>query len=302
MSMRLEPIRHLFPFENRFHNHSGLRQHYVDEGFGAPLVMLHGNPTWSFMYRTLIAGLRGAYRVIAPDHIGCGLSDKPDDTRYAYTLDRRVRDLSDLLESIGVTRDVTLVVHDWGGLIGLAWAVRHPERVERLVILNTAAFPIPASTRLPLSIRLCRDTALGAFCVRRFNLFSVAASHLAPRHRLRAEIRRAYTAPYDSWANRIATLRFVQDIPLGPADRSFALVRETAQGLESLRSRPMMICWGERDFVFDRHFLDEWMRRFPSADVHRFPDAGHYVLEDAGDRIVPLVRSFLTAHSVGTEA
>ena len=101
--MRLEPIRHLFPFESRFHNHSGLRQHYVDEGSGAPVVMLHGNPTWSFMYRALIAALRGAYRVIAPDHIGCGLSDKPDDTRYAYTLDRRVRDLSDLLESIGVT-------------------------------------------------------------------------------------------------------------------------------------------------------------------------------------------------------
>jgi pimeloyl-ACP methyl ester carboxylesterase len=296
--VRLEQIRDLFPFESRFYDHSGLRQHYVDEGQGAPIVMLHGNPTWSFMYRTLIADLRDSYRVIAPDHIGCGLSDKPDDTRYTYNLAQRVRDLSDLLEGVGVTRDITLVVHDWGGLIGLAWAVRHPERVNRLVVFNTAAFPIPAPTRLPLSIRVCRDTALGAFLVRRFNAFSALASRFGPQHRLTAEVRHAYIAPYNSRANRIATLRFVQDIPLGPEHPSFEIVRDTAGRLDSLGSRPVLICWGERDFVFNRHFLDEWIRRFPSAEVHRFPDAGHYVLEDAADQIVPIVRSFLAAHSL----
>jgi cis-3-alkyl-4-acyloxetan-2-one decarboxylase len=296
--VRLEQIRDLFPFESRFYDHSGLRQHYVDEGQGAPIVMLHGNPTWSFMYRTLIADLRDSYRVIAPDHIGCGLSDKPDDTRYTYNLAQRVRDLSDLLEGVGVTRDITLVVHDWGGLIGLAWAVRHPESVNRLVVFNTAAFPIPAPTRLPLSIRVCRDTALGAFLVRRFNAFSALASRFGPQHRLTAEVRHAYIAPYNSRANRIATLRFVQDIPLGPEHPSFEIVRDTAGRLDSLGSRPVLICWGERDFVFNRHFLDEWIRRFPSAEVHRFPDAGHYVLEDAADQIVPIVRSFLAAHSL----
>jgi pimeloyl-ACP methyl ester carboxylesterase len=301
MSVRLEPFRHLFPFESRFCDHAGVRQHYIDEGEGAPIVMLHGNPTWSFMYRALISDLRTSYRVIAPDHVGCGLSDKPDDARYAYTLEQRVRDVGALLETAGVTRDITLVVHDWGGLIGLAWAVRNAERVKRLVIFNTAAFPIPSSARLPLSIRVCRDTALGAFFVRRFNAFSAMASRIAPTRRLAPDVRRAYTAPYDSWANRIATLRFVQDIPLAPRHPSFATVRETAERLESLRSRPMLICWGERDFVFDRHFLDEWIKRFPSAEVHRFSDAGHYVLEDAADRIVPLVRSFLAAHPL-TEA
>jgi cis-3-alkyl-4-acyloxetan-2-one decarboxylase len=296
MSVRLEPFRHLFPFESRFCDHAGVRQHYIDEGHGEPVVMLHGNPTWSFMYRALISNLRTSYRVIAPDHVGCGLSDKPDDTQYAYTLEQRVLDVGALLESAGVTGGITLVVHDWGGLIGLTWAVQNAERVKRFVILNTAAFPIPSPARLPLSIRVCRETALGAFFVRRFNAFSAMASRLAPRHRLAAEVRRAYTAPYDSWANRIATLRFVQDIPLAPHDPSFALVRETAGRLESLRSRPMLICWGERDFVFGRHFLDEWIKRFPSAEVHRFHDAGHYVMEDAADRIVPLVRSFLATH------
>ena len=125
-------------------------------------------------------------------------------------------------------------------------------------------------------------------------LFAVIASHVAPRRRLPPNVRHAYTLPYDSWANRIATLRFVQDIPLGPRDPSFAEVSRTAASLDSLRSRPMLICWGERDFVFDRHFLAEWMRRFPEAEVHRFPDAGHYLLEDAADRVVPIVHSFLT--------
>ncbi len=291
--MRLEPFRHLFPFESHFYDQSGLRQHYIDEGCGAPIVMLHGNPTWSFMYRALIADLRSSYRVIAPDHIGCGLSDKPNDDRYAYKLEERVRDLTALLESAAVTTDVTLVVHDWGGPIGFAWAVRHPERVKRFIVFNTAAFPIPAQKRLPLSIWFCRNTALAAFLVRRFNAFSEIASRIGSKRGLPADVRRAYTAPYNSWANRIATLRFVQDIPLESKDRSFALVQETADALKTLRSRPMLICWGERDFVFDNHFLEEWIARFPSAEVHRFRDAGHYVLEDAADRIVPLVHSFL---------
>src|SRR5205823_3246531 len=108
-----------------------------------PVVMLHGNPTWSFYYRNLVLSLRDSYRTIVPDHIGCGLSDKPDDSRYRYTLESRVTDLEALLEHLGVTCDITLVVHDWGGMIGLAYAVRHPERIRRLVILNTGAFHLP---------------------------------------------------------------------------------------------------------------------------------------------------------------
>ena len=107
--MQLQSFRHLFPFENHFHDHSGLRQHYIDEGRGDPVVMLHGNPTWSFMYRALLADLRSSNRVIAPDHIGCGLSDKPNDRRYNYNLEQRIRDLGVLLDALGVTSDITLV-------------------------------------------------------------------------------------------------------------------------------------------------------------------------------------------------
>ena len=300
-SVQPQSFRQLFPFESHFHDHSGLRQHYVDEGEGAPVVMLHGNPTWSFMYRRLLADLRSSNRVIAPDHIGCGLSDKPDDRRYTYNLEQRIHDLGALLEALGVTNNITLVAHDWGGPIGFAWAVRHPEKVKRLVVLNTAAFPMPAAKRLPFALWICRNTALGAFLVQRFNAFSEIASRIAAKRGLTSDVRRAYTAPYDSWAHRIATLRFVQDIPLEPSDPSFRILRETAEGLKTLRSRPMLICWGERDFVFDHHFLEEWIAKFPSAEVYRFSDAGHYVMEDAADRIVPLIRSFLAAHPVEGE-
>src|SRR5436305_7666249 len=109
----------------------GVRLHYLDEGAGEPVVMVHGNPTWSFYYRNLVLTLRDRYRCVVPDHVGCGLSDKPPADRYPYSLDRRVADLTALLDHLKLDRDVTLVVHDWGGMIGTAWAARFPERVDR---------------------------------------------------------------------------------------------------------------------------------------------------------------------------
>src|SRR5712692_6431654 len=145
-----------YPFASHFLDRDGIRYHYVVEGAGEPVVMLHGNPTWSYYYRRLVLALRDSYRIIVPDHIGCGLSDKPDDSHYEYTLKSRVDDLEALLDHLGVQESVTLVLHDWGAMIGMAYAPRHPERIQRFVILNPAAFPLPAAKRLPLSLRLCR--------------------------------------------------------------------------------------------------------------------------------------------------
>ncbi len=283
-----------YPFTGRYLDLDSLRYHYLDEGEGPLVVMVHGNPSWSFYYRNLVLALRGRFRCIVPDHIGCGFSDKPGDERYDYTLPRRVDDLERLLEHVGGSEKVTLVVHDWGGMIGMAWAARHPERIARLVILNTAAFHLPAEKKFPPALRICRDTQLGTFLVRGFNAFSLAASFVGcKRHPMPAELRRAYRLPYDSWQNRVATLRFVQDIPLKPGDRNYDLVSEVAASLDRFRDLPMLICWGERDFVFDRYFRAEWERRFPEAKVHTFADAGHYILEDAAEEVVPLVSEFL---------
>lgn len=273
---------------------SDLNYHYLDEGSGTPVVMLHGNPSWSFYYRNLALVLRDRYRCIVPDHIGCGLSDKPGDERYDYTLSRRVDDLEKLLEHLGIRENISLVVHDWGGMIGMAYAVRHPERIKRLVILNTGAFHLPKNKPFPLGLRICRDSFIGTLLVRGLNAFSVGASYVGcKRNPMSAALRALYQLPYDSWKNRIATLRFVQDIPLKPGDRAFDLVSSVSEGIGQFRNLPMLICWGELDFVFDRHFLAEWRRRFPESEIHSYADCGHYILEDAGDEVVPLIAEFL---------
>ena len=243
--------------------------------------------------------LRDRYRCIVPDHIGCGLSDKPGDDRYEYTLASRVDDLERLLDQLDICENITLVVHDWGGMIGMAYAVRHPERIKRLVILNTGAFHLPNTKPFPLALRICRDSIIGTLLVRGFNAFSLAASYVGcKRNPMSAELRALYQLPYDSWQNRIATLRFVQDIPLQPGDRAYDLVSSVSDGIGQFSSLPMLICWGELDFVFDRHFLTEWRQRFPNADVHSYPDCGHYILEDAKDEVVPLISDFLDRTAV----
>jgi pimeloyl-ACP methyl ester carboxylesterase len=287
-------ISKYYPFAGHYLNLDGLRLHYLDEGSGEPVVMLHGNPTWSFYYRNLVIALRGRYRCIVPDHMGCGLSDKPGDDRYPYTLEQRVCDLERLLDKLKIDSKITLVLHDWGGMIGMAFAVRNPRMIRRLVILNTAAFHLPKEKRFPLPLRICRDTLLGALLVRGLNTFSLAASFVGcKKNPMPKELRRAFRLPYNNWRNRIATLRFVQDIPLAPGDRSYDLVSKTDQGIAAFCDLPMAIFWGEKDFVFDRTFLGEWKRRFPKAEVHSYPDGGHYILEDMKDEVVPLIEEFL---------
>lgn len=289
----------LYPFAGAYLDLDGNRLHYLDEGSGEPLVMLHGNPTWSFYYRNLVKAFRDRYRTIVPDHIGCGKSDKPGLDSYPYTLKRRVSDLGVLLDNLGVNENITLIVHDWGGMIGMAYATLHPEKIKRLVILNTGAFHLPKTKPFPWSLWFCRTPLLGSLLVRGANAFSGAAVRwCATRRPLTAEIRHGYLAPYDTWANRVAVLRFVQDIPLRSGDTGYDLVSRVENNLGQFRKVPTIICWGEKDFVFDRHFLDQWMALLPEAKVHRFPDAGHYVLEDAGDEIAEIIDGFLEENPI----
>lgn len=281
------------PFPTRALDRGGVTLRYVDVGQGEPVVMVHGNPTWHYYFRALIDALKGTHRVIAPDHVGMGLSDRPDEARYGYRLKDRVDDLEALIEQVAPGRAVTLVVHDWGGMIGLGWASRHPARLARLVVMNTAAFLMPAGKRLPWQLWVVRNTPLGPLLVRGLNGFSRGLVRDGVVKPLAAEVRRQYLAPYASWGERRAVLRFVQDIPLRPGDASYEECRRVEEGLHRFREVPALICWGLRDFVFDAAYLEEWRRRLPGAEVHAFRDAGHLVLEDAGERVVALVREFV---------
>jgi haloalkane dehalogenase len=304
-----------YPFTpRRIELRPGIGLSYLDEGPGDGagaaadvIVMLHGNPSWSFYWRHLVLGLRDRYRCIVPDHVGMGLSDKPDDGGgvrpprqpdpraglYDYTLQSRIDDLAALLDRLGITGPVTLAVHDWGGMIGFGWALSHLPQVERLVILNTAAFPLPTAKPMPWQLSLGRDSRVGGLLIRAFNLFARGAAWFGTRRRLPADVRRAYITPNAGWRNAISTLRFMQDIPLREGDRAWPLVAEAGRRLPAYADRPAFIGWGLRDFVFDRHFLDGFRRALPQAEVHAFEDAGHYVLEDKRAVLVPRIRAFL---------
>ncbi|MGF1466803.1 MAG: alpha/beta fold hydrolase [Sandaracinaceae bacterium] len=290
--MRTVPER-LYPFAGQTISLPGrLRLHYLDEGEGETLLMLHGNPTWSFYYRNLVLGLRDRYRCVVPDHMGMGRSDRPDDDAYRYTLQRRVDDLEALVERAAIQLPLTLIAHDWGGMIGMAWAARDPTRVRRLVLMNTAAFRLPDGTPFPWTLRLTR-TGLGALLVLRANAFARGAARFCVTRPMPRDVRRAYLAPYDSPRRRLATLRFVEDVPLGPEDPAYGLVRQTEERLARFGSTPTLLLWGERDFVFGQAFLERWIELLPHAEVERYPDAGHYVLEDRGPDALARIERFL---------
>lgn len=270
---------------------------YEDEGTGRPVVMVHGNPTWSFYWRRLTAALPGAgFRAIAPDHIGMGNSARPTLAEYDHTLASRVADFGAFIDKICPTGSIDLVVHDWGGPIGLSWAVDNADRVERLVLLNTGAFPLPADKPIPLPLRAARWPVIGDFAVTRLNAFSLGALVMGTGKRiLPREARQGMLAPYRGKASRVAVHAFVKDIPVTPSDPSYAVLKHTEDNLAKLADKPILICWGMKDFVFDTGILAKFTAAFPEAEVRRFPDAGHYVLEDAADAIVPEVVRFLSA-------
>ncbi len=286
----MEIWRSEYPFESRFFDvGDGVRMHYLDEGpdTDEAVVMLHGNPTWSFYYRNLVQALRGRMRCIVPDHVGMGLSDKPGS--YPYQLARRIGDVQKLLAHLRLKR-IHLVVHDWGGAIGMGVATRAADLTGRIVILNTAAFP---DARIPRRIAVCRWPVLGAALVRGLNGFAGPAVRMAVTKPLSPAVRAGYLAPYGSWAHRVAVHQFVRDIPMELEHPSRMILQQIGIDLAWLRAKPILIGWGGRDFCFNDHFYARWKQVFPQAETEHFPDAGHYVLEDARERIIPRIADFL---------
>ena len=243
---------------------------YIDEGQGPVIVMLHGNPTWSYYYRNLINELQSKFRLIVPDHIGCGLSDKPQD--YSYTLENHIQNLTTLIDHLDL-KDISLVVHDWGGAIGFGYATRFLEKIRSIVVLNTAAFPVK---RIPFRIAACRLPFVGEFLVRGLNLFAGLAVDMAVKKPLSDDIAAGYLYPYDSWHNRIAVYRFVMDIPMDETHESWLTLIDIERNLCKLKDRPMMVVWGGKDFCFNDLFYNEWQKRFPDAEFHYMAKAGHY--------------------------
>lgn len=279
-----------YSFSPRAISIDGHAYSYVDEGQGAPILFVHGNPSWSFAWRkflTHFGHFKTQYRCIAVDHLGMGLSDKPQD--YGYTIDQHISNLCRLIETLDL-KEITLVGHDWGGCIGMGAAGRLPERFKRFVMMNTAAF---RSQEIPFRIAVCRIPVLGAIGVRGFNLFAGAAITQAVEKPMTPQVKQGFLYPYNSWKNRIAVHRFVQEIPLKPSHPTYKTLVEVEENLAQFKEAPFLFPWGERDWCFTTNFLAEWERRFPQGETFRIPNAGHYVFEDAHELIIPRMEEFL---------
>ncbi len=301
--------RALYPFASHWADLPSGRMHFLDEGprDAPPLLFVHGNPTWSFHWRRLVVGLREKFRCVAVDHIGCGLSDKP--ARLLSLVDH-IQNLVALINHLDLDR-VTLVAQDWGGAIGLGAMLRMPERLERIVLFNTGAFP---PRYIPWRIAVCRVPVVGRLAVQGANLFSLAALRmtLSRRDRLDPAVAAGYLAPYDSWANRWGVYGFVKDIP-SPSSRvslniGFEFLRNTAterstrdlladieRGLPSLADLPATLIWGMKDWCFRPDCLERFVTAWPRAEVHRLRDVGHWVVEDAPEEALAALQAFLKA-------
>jgi len=282
-------VQALYPFAPRDFAALSGRMSYVDHGprDGRPVLLLHGNPSWSFLWRDLILRLAAqGRRVIAPDHVGMGLSARPD--RFLRLADR-IADVEALLAHLGIG-EFDLGVHDWGGAIGFGVAGRRPDRVGRILVTNTGAF---LSERIPARIALCRDPLVGRFLVQGLNGFAWPATWMAVERPLSPAAKAGFLAPYGSPTVRRAVADFVADIPMEPAHPSRSVLAGVEASLAGLKGKPMLLCWGMRDFCFDRSFLEGFRERFPDAQPLLFADAGHYVLEDAGEAALTQATYFL---------
>jgi haloalkane dehalogenase len=282
-----ESIKTEYPFRPKTYGlKSGHNMNYVDEGSGEVLVCLHGNPTWSFYYRHVVTRLKDKYRVIVPDHIGCGLSDKPQD--YSYRLNDHIENVTALLNHLGVEK-FSLLVHDWGGAIGFGLATRMKERVQKIVALNTAAY---TCDYIPWQINLCKTPVIGERAIRMFNGFAWPATFMAVTKPMPKHVKQGFLLPYNNYKNRIATARFVKDIPMNSSHPSYHTLFEIEQGLDKL-TMPKLFLWGRKDFCFNDYFLNRWQKIYPKAEYKVYEKAGHYVLEDERDEVISSIENFL---------
>ena len=289
ISEKRNALRELYPFAAKTHQIGSLKMNYVDEGTGDPVLMVHGNPTWSFYWRGLISKLRATNRTIAVDHIGCGFSDKPTD--YSYCLQQHIDNLCSLVDELDLS-GVTLVAHDWGGAIGLGALLQRRERFKRIVLFNTGAFPPPY---IPFRIRACRWPAVGKIAVQGFNAFARAAVTMATEQTggLSKDVATGMLAPYDSWGNRTAIYQFVKDIPMSKSHPTWQVLNRIESQLPELAAMPSMVVWGMKDWCFRPECLDRFQGYWPEAEIHELADAGHYVVEDAAPKVQQLVAGFL---------
>src|SRR3989440_5681746 len=295
LAIKEETFEGTYPFAPQYYVNRGFEMHFVDEGQGEPVVMLHGDPTWGYLYRNFIPSLARQYRCIVPDQMGMGKSAVPQD-RSLYRLEQHVSNLEALLLSLDV-RDLTLVLHDWGGPVGLGFATRHPERIKRLVLMNTWAFAPWPGGAFPRLLELIRSERGEAFVLKKNGYLEPAL--LGTTHHtehLTKTVMAAYRAPFPTPESRLAMLCWSRDIPIQETDVSYAEMKQIERSLTQFSAIPILLLWGMNDPVLSEPVLRTWQSIYPQAITYEIEDASHFLQEDAPARIVNCIEAFLEAN------
>jgi cis-3-alkyl-4-acyloxetan-2-one decarboxylase len=281
-----------FPFAPRYRTVNGVRMHFVDEGGGEPVVLLHGDPTWGYLYRHFIPHLARRRRCVVPDHMGMGKSETPA-VPNPYRLGHHIANLEALLLDLDL-RNITLVLHDWGGPVGLGAAIRHPGRIKRLVLMNTwASAPWPGGP-LPRLLGVIRSERGERFVLERNGYVDPALIGTTyHQERLTPAVMDAYRAPFPTPQSRLALLCWSRDIPMIETDASYAEMKRIEAGLAVFATVPVLLIWGMRDPVLSPQILRWWQSRYPHAAAREIPDASHFLQEDAPDEVVGCLEEFL---------
>jgi haloalkane dehalogenase len=298
LEIKDETFEGTFPFAPHYHTISAInnfQMHYVDEGDGEPLVLLHGDPTWGYLYRKFIPPLSQQWRCIVPDQMGMGKSGVPKEP-FPYRLEHHISNLEALLLYLDL-RDITLVLHDWGGPVGVGFATRHPERIKRLVLLNTWAFATWPGGPFPRLLEIIRSERGEKFVLERNGYVEPALLGTTyHRENLTKEIIRAYLAPFPAPETRLALLCWSRDIPVNESDYSYAEMQRIEQNLSLFNATPVLLAWGLRDPVLSPEILHKWQQIYPQATLCRFEEASHFLQEDAPEQIVGCIVDFLKAN------
>jgi len=280
--------RELYPFRSRYFETAAGKLHYIDEGEGDPIVMVHGNPTWSFLYRDLIRGLSSQYRCIAMDHIGFGLSDKPRD--FSYLPQEHAKHVASLIEHLKLKK-ITLVVQDWGGPIALSYALDKPKNVAKLIVMNTWMWPVHGDPHYERFSGFMGGP-VGRFLIRRFNFFVnvVMKQAYGDKTLLTPEIHDHYRTPLAASVDRTGCLVFPKQIIA-----SSGWLSDLWNRRDAIRKIPALILWGMKDIAFRETELVRWESLFSNANTIRFPDTGHYVQEEKHEELLEPIRRFLAS-------
>lgn len=276
----------MYPFPSSFFDTGKGRIHYVDVGDGPPIVMTHGNPSWSFLYRHIIKELSKTHRCIAIDNLGFGLSDKPVDVDY--TIDLHARNAERLVEHLGLT-DVTLMVHDWGGPIGLSYALNHPENVRRIVLFNTWLWPVNGDKHYE-SFSGFMGGRIGRFLNLRLNFFVnvIMKKAAGKRSVFTKEVLRHYRMALPDAESRLASASLPAQI-LGAG----RWLERAWNRREAIAGIPTLIIWGAKDIAFREQELRRWTETLKNHELVHLADTGHYIQEESPDQVIPIIRAFL---------